>query len=88
MARAWLVLMLLVSVAAPTVAADPTAGDTTPAITDSLSLEQFLEAPAWTETAQACCKTCRKGKACGDSCIARDKTCTKPPGCACDAERE
>ncbi len=33
---------------------------------------------------QACCKICRSGKACGDSCIARDKTCTKPPGCACN----
>ncbi|APZ54505.1 hypothetical protein Ga0080574_TMP4171 [Salipiger abyssi] len=32
----------------------------------------------------ACCKTCRKGKACGDSCISRDKTCRKGPGCACD----
>lgn len=31
-----------------------------------------------------CCKICRKGKACGDSCIARDKKCHKPPGCACD----
>ncbi len=33
----------------------------------------------------ACCKTCRKGKACGNSCISRTKTCHKPPGCACDA---
>lgn len=32
----------------------------------------------------ACCKTCHKGKACGDSCIARDKTCKKGRGCACD----
>jgi len=31
-----------------------------------------------------CCKVCRAGKACGDSCIARDKRCTKAPGCACD----
>ena len=31
-----------------------------------------------------CCKICKKGKACGDSCIARDKKCHKPPGCACD----
>ena len=31
------------------------------------------------------CKICRKGKACGDSCISRDKKCNKPPGCACDA---
>lgn len=32
-----------------------------------------------------CCKVCRKGKACGNSCIARDKQCHQPPGCACDA---
>jgi hypothetical protein len=31
-----------------------------------------------------CCKICHKGKACGDSCISRDKDCHKPPGCACD----
>ena len=35
--------------------------------------------------AEACCKKCSKGKACGDSCIARDKKCTKGKGCACDA---
>lgn len=35
-----------------------------------------------------CCKTCHKGKACGDSCIARSKSCDKPKGCACDAEPE
>ncbi len=34
--------------------------------------------------AEYCCKVCRKGKACGDSCIARDKTCRVGPGCACD----
>ena len=31
-----------------------------------------------------CCKICRKGKACGNSCIARTKTCHRPLGCACD----
>ncbi|TCO69750.1 hypothetical protein [Rhodovulum euryhalinum] len=31
-----------------------------------------------------CCKVCRKGKACGDSCISRAYNCRKPPGCACD----
>jgi hypothetical protein len=31
-----------------------------------------------------CCKHCRKGKACGDSCIAVEKQCHQPPGCACD----
>jgi hypothetical protein len=34
----------------------------------------------------ACCKICSKGKACGDSCISRKKTCHKQPGCACDAQ--
>ena len=34
--------------------------------------------------AAVCCKICRKGKACGNSCINRDKTCRKGPGCACD----
>lgn len=32
-----------------------------------------------------CCKICRKGKACGNSCIKRTYTCRQPPGCACDA---
>ncbi|MFV8754527.1 GmrSD restriction endonuclease domain-containing protein [Nannocystaceae bacterium ST9] len=31
-----------------------------------------------------CCKVCKKGKACGDTCVARDSTCTATPGCACD----
>ena len=35
-------------------------------------------------TGAACCKVCSKGKACGDSCIARDKTCHKGKGCACN----
>ncbi len=34
-----------------------------------------------------CCKICRKGKACGNSCISRLEKCWKPPGCACDARR-
>ena len=34
--------------------------------------------------AQACCKTCSKGKACGDTCISRDKSCHVGRGCACN----
>lgn len=30
-----------------------------------------------------CCKVCKKGQACGNSCISWDKTCHQPPGCAC-----
>lgn len=36
------------------------------------------------EVAQKCCKTCRKGKACGNSYIAMHLTCRQPPGCACN----
>jgi hypothetical protein len=42
---------------------------------------------AWTPIpvpVQGCCKMCSKGKACGDSCIARDRSCKKGQGCACD----
>jgi|GEM_PF-6180732 len=31
----------------------------------------------------ACCKICRNGKACGDSCIPWNQTCRHKPGCAC-----
>jgi hypothetical protein len=31
-----------------------------------------------------CCKFCDQGKACGDTCIARDHSCNVGPGCACD----
>lgn len=34
-----------------------------------------------------CCRVCKKGKACGDSCINEKLTCRKTEeGCACDAE--
>ena len=32
----------------------------------------------------SCCKICKTGKACGDSCISKSDTCHQPPGCACD----
>jgi len=38
-----------------------------------------------TDPSAACCRVCKAGKACGDSCINRDLTCHKPPGCACDS---
>ena len=42
------------------------------------------EAQPAVSVAEECCKICHKGKARGDTCIARDKDCHKPPGCACD----
>lgn len=32
---------------------------------------------------EVCCKRCKAGKPCGDSCIARTASCSKPAGCAC-----
>lgn len=34
---------------------------------------------------RTCCRVCRTGKPCGDSCIASNKTCRTPGGCACSA---
>jgi hypothetical protein len=30
-----------------------------------------------------CCKTCRTGKPCGDTCISKSETCHVGAGCAC-----
>ena len=37
-------------------------------------------------TKKTCCRVCRKGKACGHTCIAKSKTCSSADeGCACDS---
>ena len=41
-------------------------------------------APTPAPTQRACCRICTTGKACGNSCIARNRTCRQPPGCACN----
>lgn len=33
--------------------------------------------------ARECCRHCSKGKPCGNSCIAVNRTCHQPQGCAC-----
>lgn len=33
---------------------------------------------------QSCCRVCRTGKACGNSCISRTAQCHQPTGCACN----
>src|SRR5262245_15050418 len=43
-----------------------------------------LTPPPASTLQQACCKICSRGKACGNTCISRDKTCHVGPGCACD----
>ena len=34
---------------------------------------------------EQCCRVCNRGRACGDSCISRDRQCHVGRGCACDA---
>lgn len=34
-------------------------------------------------TQRGCCRVCRTGKACGDSCISRNNNCRRGQGCAC-----
>ena len=48
---------------------------------------EIVVVPTLPPAPRTCCKYCCKGKACGDSCIAKSKTCHKPPGCACDGCR-
>jgi hypothetical protein len=37
------------------------------------------------DTPKQCCRTCKKGKPCGNGCISQERQCTKKPGCACNA---
>lgn len=39
-----------------------------------------------TPTPDSCCKVCRSGTACGDTCIDADEACTEAAGCACQGE--
>ena len=58
-------------------------GKTLPLPQQTKDLDEALDQPE--AGAQGCCRTCRKGKPCGDTCISRAKACTEPPGCACMA---
>lgn len=53
-------------------------------LTATLLLGPAAINPCSVASANSCCKVCRAGKACGDSCIARDKPCRKGAGCACN----
>lgn len=64
----------------PTLAA--TMVPTKPPVPTSPPLPTSPPAPT-NPPAQVCCKVCSNSKACGDSCISKDKTCHQPPGCAC-----
>lgn len=50
-------------------------------LSTALALQASTPPPA---EARECCKICRKGCACGNTCISCQYTCHQPPGCACD----
>lgn len=52
------------------------------------SLPGLLLPVTGAEMPKTCCRTCRKGKACGDGCIKAEKHCTREPGCACNASEQ
>jgi hypothetical protein len=78
-------LATVLATAAASLGDEPQAARPLPAIEarsepDSSASGQ-VDAPA---PAAGCCKVCTRGKACGNSCIARYENCHQPPGCACN----
>lgn len=67
----------------PPAAAD-TAGTAGADATLAVPVSGMTATPGQMALAASCCKVCRAGKACGNSCIAKDRNCYQPPGCACD----
>lgn len=66
--------------------------ETTPSETEAPLRQQLHIQPSQTYSqpsdtpataVKTCCKHCTKSQSCGDSCISKNKVCTKPPGCAC-----
>ena len=52
--------------------------------TSSKQIFSAFSFPTYSSPTVYCCKHCVTGKACGDTCISRSKTCHVGPGCACD----
>lgn len=55
----------------------------TPTSTQSTTQQQSLPPPPPPPAQTSCCRVCRTGKACGNSCISRSNTCHRGQGCAC-----
>lgn len=73
----WLAILLLVPVLT-------LAGAVHQADSFSGSAQACAAIEGETTAAPSCCKVCKQGKACGNSCIAKNKKCHQPKGCACN----
>jgi len=91
MARTLVLLLALLSLTA-SASSETSPGPTavtqvtlfTPAHTDNRLFRPLTGGGAVHSTATACCKICSVGKACGNTCISRNKACHVGQGCACD----
>lgn len=73
------------SSSASTTPVTPPTATTTPTAGSSNNTPATYSGPACrSKPDSAWCRRCETGKACGDSCIAQDKQCYTPPGCACN----
>jgi len=54
--------------------------------TGTLLLANPIGRPLACVPPEQCCKVCRKGKACGNTCIHAAYDCHKGRGCACNAD--
>jgi len=54
-----------------------------PKLKEWVSVEEPPETTVEGRSDTSCCKRCKAGKPCGDTCIARNKICHVGPGCAC-----
>jgi hypothetical protein len=85
-----LALLSLTSAARSDTPPSPTAGNHATLFNQAHSGNQLLRSRTTagfahpTPVALSCCKVCTVGKACGNTCISRDKTCHVGAGCACD----
>lgn len=54
-----------------------------PLVSPTAPLAPSEPAPPSQPTQTGCCRVCRTGKPCGDSCISRTSNCSRGRGCAC-----
>ena len=92
MKRIFLIAVAAIVFSAPAINLNPAAatdqGDSFSQILSSLRTTRAHSLTAQGRaTSDQCCKICRQGKACGDTCISRQDVCHVGPGCACDGQR-
>lgn len=58
----------------------------TPEVTQPTPSSDAVRPPPMSRR-RSCCRVCRTGKACGNSCISHSYTCRRSPGCACNGNQ-